>query len=233
MEGQYKMSNDYSMSLLKNVHKDLPLPEPGETFLVRGDYEYWHYGCDGFNDKGWGCGYRTLQTICSWIKDTLTSNAPVPNLRSIQEILVALEDKDKSFIGSREWIGSFEVCLVLDYRYDVVSKIIHIPNGKDLIQYIDKLKKHFEDFASPIMMGGDKDCSSKGIMGIHIGSNGNAYLLVVDPHFIGKAKGINHLQSEHWIKWQHFSDFVNSSFYNFCLPQVQARKQHEGHSTTG
>merc|ERR1712227_1097062 len=32
------------------------------------DYEYWHYLCDGFDDRGWGCGYRTLQTIASWIK---------------------------------------------------------------------------------------------------------------------------------------------------------------------
>ena len=30
-------------------------------------YEYWHYLCDGFDDRGWGCGYRTLQTIASWI----------------------------------------------------------------------------------------------------------------------------------------------------------------------
>lgn len=43
---------DYRVNLLKNVHEKLPLPEPtGDTFLIRGDYEYWHYGCDGFNDK--------------------------------------------------------------------------------------------------------------------------------------------------------------------------------------
>lgn len=43
---------DYRESLLKNVHVNLPLPEStGETILVRGDYEYWHYGCDGFDDK--------------------------------------------------------------------------------------------------------------------------------------------------------------------------------------
>lgn len=43
---------DYSENLLKNVHEKLPLPELiGDTFLIRGDYEYWHYECDGFNDK--------------------------------------------------------------------------------------------------------------------------------------------------------------------------------------
>ena len=46
------MTLNYCENLLKNVHERLSLPDPnGETFLVKGDYEYWHYGCDGFNDK--------------------------------------------------------------------------------------------------------------------------------------------------------------------------------------
>ena len=44
-------ATDYSTSLLRNVHLGLPHPGPGETCLIKGDYEYWHYGCDGFNDK--------------------------------------------------------------------------------------------------------------------------------------------------------------------------------------
>ena len=35
------------------------------------DYEYWHYCCDKVDDRGWGCGYRTLQTISSWIINRL------------------------------------------------------------------------------------------------------------------------------------------------------------------
>ena len=53
---------------MRNVHIGLPDPDnSSEVTLCRGDYEYWHYGRDGFDDRGWGCGYRTLQTICSWI----------------------------------------------------------------------------------------------------------------------------------------------------------------------
>lgn len=58
------------LKLLKNVHLNLPKPNDGEITLyetVQGNYEYWHYGCDGVDDRGWGCGYRTLQTIASWI----------------------------------------------------------------------------------------------------------------------------------------------------------------------
>lgn len=36
----------------------------------------------------------------------------VPSINKIQETLVEVEDKDKTFIGSREWIGSFEVSLI-------------------------------------------------------------------------------------------------------------------------
>ena len=62
----YQMA-DYK--LLRNVHLNVAVPQGQLVTLetVAGDYEYWHYGCDGFDDRGWGCGYRTLQTIASWI----------------------------------------------------------------------------------------------------------------------------------------------------------------------
>ncbi|XP_043285214.1 ufm1-specific protease 1 [Venturia canescens] len=214
-------NEDYSMRLLRNVHVGLPSPEPGETVLVRGDYEYWHYNCDGFKDQGWGCGYRTLQTISSWLKFNKKNSSDVPSLREIQKILVDIEDKESSFAGSRMWIGSFEVCLVLDERYEVQSKIIHVSSGKDLSSHVPSLKLHFEKFGSPVMMGGDKDCSSKGLVGIHVGDE-NTYLLVVDPHFVGRAKSREQLQQNNWTKWQNLKDFIDSSFYNICLPQIKS-----------
>jgi len=80
-----------------------------EIFGVGKDigYEYWHYYCDGFDDRGWGCGYRTLQTIASWIitrkslpssenKDNETVEQSVPSISEIQRILVEdLKDKQK------------------------------------------------------------------------------------------------------------------------------------------
>lgn len=52
-------------------------------------------------------------------KEQISSVRDVPTLRDIQEALVTMEDKQQSFIGSREWIGSFEICLCLDYFYEV------------------------------------------------------------------------------------------------------------------
>ena len=70
--------------------------------------------------KGWGCGYRTLQTMCSWIQGQRGEGMhKVPSLGQFQDALVAMEDKPKSFAGSKEWIGSFELCICIDYFYDV------------------------------------------------------------------------------------------------------------------
>jgi hypothetical protein len=35
----------------------------------------------------------------------------VPSICAIQQLLVDLEDKPSSFMGSHEWIGSVEVCI--------------------------------------------------------------------------------------------------------------------------
>lgn len=111
---------------------------------------------------------------------------------------------------------------MLDELYKVLSKIIHIPSGKELCNYVSVIKNHFVENGCPIMMGGDRDCSSKGIVGIHIGEK-ETCLLVVDPHFVGKAKSVEQLQNYHWVKWQNLKDFIDSSFYNLCLPQVKAK----------
>ena len=43
----------------------------------------------------------------------------VPSLRGVQEALVEVGDKPAEFVGSREWIGCFEACLVLDHLFSV------------------------------------------------------------------------------------------------------------------
>ncbi|KAJ9578653.1 hypothetical protein L9F63_005143 [Diploptera punctata] len=191
---------DYKETLLQNVHEDVELPSTnGITTMIRGVYHYYHYGCDGHNDKGWGCGYRTLQTLCSWIKLLKNSSTLVPNIRAIQEILIELEDKPSNFLGSHEWIGSFEACLVIDHLYNIPSKIIHVNRGSELFQHISTFTEHFQKYGSPLMMGGDQDSSSKAIMGIH--SKGkDIYFLVVDPHYVGRAKSSQELQENGWVK---------------------------------
>jgi len=91
------------------------------TDSVRGILSFYHYKCDGQDDRGWGCGYRTLQTLCSWIINIKEeySTSTVPSIIKIQEILVDLEDKPPSFIKSNQWIGTCEATMVLSQLYDV------------------------------------------------------------------------------------------------------------------
>ncbi|XP_044735117.1 ufm1-specific protease 1 [Chrysoperla carnea] len=208
-----------NLNLLENVHIGLEAPSNhGLTNLVKGDYLYYHYLCDGLDDRGWGCGYRTLQTLCSWI-NKINKNVSVPDIPAIQQTLVKIEDKPNAFLGSRNWIGTVEASMVIDTLYDVPCKIIHVNSGSELNSIVPSLVEHFISKGSPLMMGGDTDCSSKGIMGTHSCDSTN-YLLVVDPHYYGGTVNSKTLQSRGWIKWVAVNDFLDSSFYNLCLPQL-------------
>ncbi|XP_029848480.2 ufm1-specific protease 1 isoform X1 [Ixodes scapularis] len=218
-------------ALLEDVHENLPVPAGAEHLTcVKGGYAYYHYGCDGVNDRGWGCGYRTLQTLCSWVckRRKTASVCPVPSIAQIQEALVKIRDKPGSFLGSREWIGSVEASMCLDHFYEIPCKILHISSGTDLAGELNTLQRHFETVGSPVMMGGDTDASSKGILGVcRAGSTG--FLLVLDPHWFsddtrnfGKdqiARRRLDVQENGWISWRSLDSFMQGSFYNLCLPQ--------------
>lgn len=219
-------THEYS-PLSKNVHTGLPSPLTGpvKTSLIKGDYLYFHYGCDGQNDRGWGCGYRTVETMASWICQNCSlpknQNRPPPSLSEIQQALVVMGDKANSFSGSREWIGTFEASLVLDYFYDVPCKLVHIRGGAAELEHVavEELHQHFEKHGSPVMMGGDRDNSSKGILGVCTGERGS-YLLVVDPHYYGCQLQNTELQRRGWVVWKRVSSLDQASFYNLCMPQT-------------
>lgn len=158
--------------------------------------------------------------MCSWVRNCKENPSPdVPTITNIQETLVSLNDKPASFLGSKEWIGALEVFYTVDSLYDVSCKIVHIPSNGDVKKYVSLLKQYLEEYGGFIMMGGDVDASSKGIAGVHIAGN-DAYLLVVDPHFVSKSGEITReeIQRKKFVKWQHTSEFLDSSFYNLCLP---------------
>lgn len=77
--------------------------------------------------------------------------------------------------------------MVIDTLYDVPCKIIHVNSGSKLNSIVPSLVEHFISKGSPVMMGGDTDCSSKGIMGTHTCDSTN-YLLVVVTLNIFKIK---------------------------------------------
>ena len=92
-------------------HLGLALPGRGPTrlALLSGHYLYYHYGCDGVDDRGRGCGYRTLQTLFSWPEGLPVG---VPELGAVQAALEDMGDKPPGFRGSQSWIGCVEASLL-------------------------------------------------------------------------------------------------------------------------
>ena len=209
----------------ENIHEGLKPPancREDECIFVKGIYHYYHYICDGQKDRGWGCGYRTLQTICSWVKYQKNSSVTVPSITAIQEALVAMGDKPASFKGSREWIGSVEVAMVVDYFFDEPCKIVHVTSGKELKNHTEELKQHFLTKGAPVMMGGDSDASSKGIIGL-CQNESETYLLILDPHYHGERPSQQTLVENNFLVWRNVDDFMDCSFYNLCLCQHKGK----------
>jgi hypothetical protein len=123
---------------------------------VQGDYHYHHYMQDNFNDNGWGCAYRSFQTIFSWFRLQGFTTKPVPSHREIQQALVDIGDKTKEFVGSAKWIGSFEISFCLSHMLGVDCKMLSVPRGSDLGEKARELQYHFETEGTPVMIGDDQ-----------------------------------------------------------------------------
>lgn len=207
-------------SLLKNVHASLSPLNKGSTFLSKETYNYYHYCCDESKDSGYGCGYRTIQSICSMLKNRL-GKGEVPSIKNIQEILVKIGDKPQTIIGSRDWIGSVEASYIFDELFGIPSYLIHIPSGENIASKTKEMVDYFTTQGGLIFMGGDCDAAAKMIAGIHVAEDDKISLLIVDPHFQGTPKSANELIHEGYVKWFAEDDFLEASFYNLCLPKIQ------------
>lgn len=202
------------MEFLNDVHGAILSDDERKTTLVCGNYSYFYYGIDGVNDHGWGCGYRTLQTIISHFIEP----EKVPSIGKIQEELVEIGDKPDGFKGSKEWIGSVEVAYMVDSFTDHPCRIKHYPAGQSgrLADMREDIVKHFEKGqAAPIMMGGNRDTSSKAVVGIK-----NDNLLIVDPHHYkdGLFKTADEVVDAGLIYWHKLEDINFPGFHNFCFP---------------
>lgn len=62
-------------------------------------------------------------------------------------------DKESSFLGSKQWIGSFEVSIVLNHLLGVTSRITNVPSGTEMGSTGRELLRHFEEEGTPVMIG--------------------------------------------------------------------------------
>ncbi|XP_046394316.1 ufm1-specific protease 2 [Ischnura elegans] len=222
----FRRSNQYVFrdelppnSPLVNPHDSLAPSgvQGGDESLVQGFYSYHHYMQDNINDNGWGCAYRSLQTIISWFRFQGYTDKPIPSHQQIQKCLVDLGDKPSSFIGTKQWIGSTEVGFVLDSMLGVSSRIISVSSGEELEAKGRELAYHFKTQGTPIMIGGGVLAHT--ILGVHFNSDtGELKFLILDPHYTG-GEDLGVIQSKGWCGWKGTNFWVKTAYYNLCLPQ--------------
>ncbi|XP_065669441.1 ufm1-specific protease 2 isoform X2 [Hydra vulgaris] len=202
-----------------NPHESLkhPVVEGSMMALVNGKYAYHHYMQDNFDDNGWGCAYRSLQTLSSWFWLQGYSDRLYPHHKEIQEALFAMGDKDIKFVGSKDWIGSVEVGYCLDYFYHVTCKTLYVSSGADLAFKGRELYTHFKEQGTPLMIGGGVLAHT--IVGVIFNEHtGETKFLVVDPHYTG-TDNLKIILSKGWVGWKGPDFWDKNSHYNLCMPQ--------------
>lgn len=215
----YHFENEpYKDGYLRNPHLSLKNPNmEGGVYLVQGVYSYHHYMQDRMDDNGWGCAYRSLQTICSWFNQQGYTDKAVPTHKEIQQVLVDVRDKPSSFVGSRQWIGSIEVQTVLDHLLGITSKIIFVSQGSELASKGRELANHFRNEGTPIMIGGGVLAHT--ILGVAWSeTTGQMKYLILDPHYTG-AEDLQVITDKGWCGWKGPDFWDQNAYYNLCMPQ--------------
>ncbi|XP_058129611.1 ufm1-specific protease 2 [Anopheles ziemanni] len=221
----FRKANAYRFQtgkLLLNPHETLTVPYPdGKTAVVDGAYTYHHYLQDDFDDKGWGCAYRSLQTLVSWFNiQGYSANAKIPSHTEIQKCLVRVGDKQPNFVGSRQWIGSTEVSICLNEFVGIDSRIQHVASGAELVSLGRELLHHFHQQGTPIMIGGGVLAHT--ILGVSIDADdGGTKFLILDPHYTG-ADELGPVLAKGWCGWKGGDFWDKKSYYNLCMPQRPA-----------
>nr|XP_033330959.1 ufm1-specific protease 2 [Megalopta genalis] len=189
--------------------------------IVQGLYAYHHYMQDNFNDNGWGCAYRSLQTIISWYRLQGYTEVPVPSHHTIQKCLFDIGDKPSNFIDSKQWIGSTEVGFVLESLLGISVKILCASTGEEVSQLAPNLIHHFQTQATPVMIGGGVLAHT--ILGVSCDeSTGDVKFLILDPHYTG-TEHLPTIISKGWCGWKSKDFWKKNAFYNMCLPQRPLR----------
>nr|CAD2179901.1 unnamed protein product [Meloidogyne enterolobii] len=202
-------------TLIYNPHETLKVQSKNKCAIVTGKYGYFHYGQNGFDDSGWGCAYRSFQSVCSWLELQGYINKNIPSHREIQQCLVDIGDKPSNFVGSKKWIGSLELSFCLQNMFNITSKILTSKSGSDLAEHARALIFHFENGGAPVMIGGGQLAHT--IIGIDYNPRlGNCQYLVLDPHYTG-TDNIDDILAGGGCSWKSATFWSKKDFYNLLV----------------
>eukprot|EP00658_Telonema_sp_P-2_P033509 TRINITY_DN24582_c0_g1_i9.p1 TRINITY_DN24582_c0_g1~~TRINITY_DN24582_c0_g1_i9.p1 ORF type:complete len:164 (-),score=34.78 TRINITY_DN24582_c0_g1_i9:436-927(-) len=126
--------------------------------------------------------------------------------------------EDQDFIGSQRWIGSLEVGLVIEERYNIPCNIMSVHCGTMVCSMLPCLEAHLKTHGSPIMIGGATGYALT-LVGVNVESQ---QVLVLDPHYAEEDDPTKILNTQ-WCGWFNCGSlFPKGKFFNFCLPQANS-----------
>eukprot|EP00892_Ulva_mutabilis_P008079 jgi/Ulvmu1/5643/UM231_0006.1 len=235
-------ASDVPHTRLASVHVAAG-PSPiagGVRAVVWGAYDYYHYGHGGVSDRGWGCAYRSLQTLWSWFWHRRLTDDPPPTHRKVQLCLAKMGDKPASFVGSKQWIGAVELGLVLQERLGASYRILSVRSGRDVPGLAGELVEHFQTHGAPVMIGGGVLAYT--LLGVDWHPDtGRVAFLILDPHYVGDDD-VEGVVKGGWVAWKELQVgveggrgkgasggpqaaaggplFRDDAFYNLLCPQL-------------
>ncbi|EUB56043.1 Ufm1-specific protease [Echinococcus granulosus] len=148
IRGRYTYKHYLQVSCIRNsfggsIMLELPMGSLNWIHVHKGPFEALLDCFDGVDDKNWGCAYRSLQTLASWLlwQGIVTPLQPLPSHRDIQEALVRVGDKPSKFIGSRQWIGSLEFHLSVYLAPSIYLFVVQFPAYRKLFLSKTRIRK--------------------------------------------------------------------------------------------
>lgn len=193
---------------------------PEDAIICQNRYEYFHYNMDSVKDAGWGCAYRSIQTLASWFYNNSDCVERILSIPEMQGRLRAVDYAHSDLeIGSNRWIGCFEASTLLSDMSSgrVSSRILHASSLPEMKRFVfDEVKKHLVEIGSPVIVGAGDFAFT--IIGV---SSEASQVLILDPHYSGSDS--QNSVSKGFIAWKDFDKFfawnrVSSGFINICLP---------------
>jgi len=181
------------------------------------DYKFYHYTLEDFDDTGFGCSYRNIQTILSAFKKYY-QDIEIPNIRKILEYF----NKDYTNISNKKdlWIEPYHISQYLKNKFNInFNNTLYIINDNDInkilktdidVYLLNKsynksefnelltlFKNHFIKSKLPIVI-------DNGIYSYCIGKIDDTMVTIIDPHTTSnnnviKTKKIDFIKTSFWM----------------------------------
>jgi hypothetical protein len=192
-------SSDQLHDLLTSLHPNNRNPQHSaisRVYFV--DTPCHHYASVSGVDRGWGCGYRNIQTLLSALmrmpelkRRLFDGTGRVPSIHNIQ---LAIEkawsegfDRDgaaqlKGVLGTTKWIGTTECYTLLTY-FGIDCSIVdftHVStNPEVMLEFLERLFSRSDSRMFPIYF--QHDGHSRTLIGLERYHSGEIKLLLLDP----------------------------------------------------